>query len=663
MSETRYGSVLAADFGNVNTRVVLIDLVDGRYRLVASGSGRTTIGYPVDDINVGLHRILNHLTEVTGRNFLNEDGKIIAPEQSDRSGVDHFLATGSVGRPMRAVIVGLLPEISVASALRAISSSYVEPVASIHLRDGKTKQERVNAILLGRPDVVFITGGTDQGAESALLEMSLEVHLGVSLINRSHRPAVIYAGNNRLIEPLRAMFAETTSFLVAQNVRPTIEKEEFETVQMQLSRAYHQFEQNRGESFASLASMTTRGIQPTAQSYALLTQYLARVHKTNVMAVDVGSAITMLTGVIGGRSNTLIRTDIGLGHSADTLAEHVKMTAISRNLPFYIRESEVINYTMNKVLRPATVPMNLRDLYLEQAMMRAGVEGMMKEARRRWQGLTPEGPMPPVGMILGAGGALTGTGHPAYNLLLLLDLLQPTGVTQVKIDPLGLIPALGALATINPEGVAQVLESDDLEHLGTVVSISGTPTVDQPALYLKITTEDGEIFDHEVMGGHLWALPLPGEHELRVEVRAARGLDIGGKSRLRLKLTGGTAGLVFDARGRPLHLAATAEERARQIPMWIHEMTGDPLQEIDERWLRPIADEGERRSAPRRERPTAERGGLFGRGGRKKEEERPELTPELPEDDEFMRLLGEEDGADEEEEPEDDLGALRNVLS
>ena len=52
MSEPRINSVLAVDFGSVNTRALLFDRVDGVYRLVGSGAGRTTIGAHEPDMHL-----------------------------------------------------------------------------------------------------------------------------------------------------------------------------------------------------------------------------------------------------------------------------------------------------------------------------------------------------------------------------------------------------------------------------------------------------------------------------------------------------------------------------------------------------------------------------------------------------------------------------------
>ena len=167
MSEPRIHSVLAADFGSVNTRALLFDKVDGRYQLVGTGSGPTSMGSPADDVQVGLAAILQEMSEATGRRFFDQAGGIIRPEQVDRVGVDYFLTTASAGPSLRAVLVGLYPQVSVAAARRAIAPYYLDAVAEVHLEDGMSARGRLNRIIHSRPQIIVITGGTDGGGANS----------------------------------------------------------------------------------------------------------------------------------------------------------------------------------------------------------------------------------------------------------------------------------------------------------------------------------------------------------------------------------------------------------------------------------------------------------------------------------------------------------------
>ena len=125
----------------------------------------------------------------------------------------------------------------------------------------------------------------------------------------------------------------------------------------------------------------------------------------------------------------------------------------------------------------------------------------------------------------------------------------------------------------------QVLETSGLEALGTAFCVSGRPRLDRPALDIKIRTPD-EIVQRRIDGGHLWVYPLPVGDEAEVEVRVLGGGSIGGKKRIRLKLEGGAAGLVFDARGRPLPLEEDVARRAAQMMQWLAEATGSMMHDL-----------------------------------------------------------------------------------
>jgi uncharacterized protein (TIGR01319 family) len=607
MTDSRSGSILAADFGNVHTRVVLIDVVDGVYRLVARGEGITTADFPIADVGVGFNRIIQQISAVTGRKLLDAEGRIITPEKADRSGVDYFTATASAGRPLRTVLIGLVPDVSLASGVRAIAGTYIEVTTTISLADGRSEEERLNTILASSPDLIFITGGTEYGAQDPVLELAEIARLAVLMMERAARPAVLYAGNSQTVPQIREMFDGATSLFIAPNVRPSLENEEVEAAQLQLALAYDRVKGSRGSGFQGVGQMSRLGVLPTAQSYNLVVDYLGktRAKSGSVLALDIGSATSTLSAAVNGRVTTTIRTDIGLGHSAPNLLEAIDMEALIRWLPFVTTANEIQNYVLNKSARPATIPENIRELYLEHALLKAGIRAMIETARPAWadSALVADDLLPPISLIIGAGAALTQTGHPGLGAMLLLDALQPIGATRLQADSNGLIAALGSLAYLKPEAVVQMLETQSLEHLGTSFSVSGEPRLNRAAMKIKITLDDGEVIQHEVEGGHLWIYPLAPGKQAKVEVSAGGGLSIGGKGRVKMSVEGGLAGLIFDGRGRPLPLAKDARGRAAQLPLWFSEATGQPAHEIDERWLLPTDIDGAAKPAEKQKEP------------------------------------------------------------
>lgn len=656
-------SILAVDFGNVHTRALLIDLVEGVYSVVAQAEERTTGGFPVGDVSVGFRRAVQQLGTNSGRRLLQQDGTIITPEQPDRSGIDAFIATASIGRALRTVLLGLVPEISIASAQRAAAGTYVDIVDVISLDDSRSAEDQLNAIVLARPDLIFLTGGMEDGAREPVLEMARIAKLALQLMGTTTN--LLYAGNSALVPDIQEMFDGVTTVFVADNVRPTLDSEALGVAQVRLANAFNASAEQRGLGFDEISIMSSVGVLPTAQSYHSIVSYLGQTSaRGNVLAVDVGSAVSTLSASVDGHTATTIRTDIGVGHSARSLLSVASVDAIRAWLPFYASDNEILAYALNKSVRPASVPDTQRTLYLEHALLRAALAGLLKAARPSW---TPTKAlddlsvsMPSFERIIGAGAALTETGRAPMTAMLLLDALQPTGVVQLQQDSTALIPALGALARIKPEAVVQVLDANGLEHLATCISLSGSPRKGSPAAKVSITTSNGETQKFTVQGGDLWVYPLSLGVPAQVRVSVAgRGLSIGGRRQLRLEVEGGAAGLIIDARGRPLPLATTVKALAAQIPAWYAQATGDAPFEVPPEWLSEKTSEPDipsvvdRRRAQNDDlmpsesvfsetestRPTRQRGSLFGRRGKASAANTPEAEPAAEGDPDDIRSL------------------------
>src|SRR5579864_9058335 len=98
-------SILVADCGTTFTKVSLLGLVEGQYRLMARGVAPTTTAVPTKDVTRGIIQAINEIEYITGRRFI-EDGRIIFPEDTAGDGVDLFVSTISAGGPMRLAVLG-----------------------------------------------------------------------------------------------------------------------------------------------------------------------------------------------------------------------------------------------------------------------------------------------------------------------------------------------------------------------------------------------------------------------------------------------------------------------------------------------------------------------------------------------------------------------------
>lgn len=594
MGVEHVNSILVADLGSVHTRLALIDLVEGQYRLIASARSRTTAEPPLGRASLGLDRAAQRMSELIGRRIVDEhgDGLFLMPE-SEGHGVDAFLATGSAGRPMRVFLVGLTPELSLASGARVLASSFITVTGMLCPDDLRPEEAQINALLGGEPDVILITGGTDKGADDILLALLGRVVRALSLIRRGTMPVVLFAGNQALRAHVKALFSPYTTVFTARNVRPTLDEEQLVPAQIELALVYDEFRTRSPGGFEAVGRSSQVGVVPTVQGTISTVRYLSALPSPGIgpLCVDVGSANSFLVAGVHGQPHHVVRTDLGVGHSFPAALQAVTVSRLRRWLPTEVGEDALWDYACNKQLRPATIPATLEELLIEQALAREIVRALVSSARPDW-GQGDGQVLPPFGPLIGAGAILTEAPHPGVAAMLLLDALQPVGLADLRLDPHNLIAALGVVAYLKPVATVQALEAGGLVELGTAFCPLGRVRDGRKAMSVEIRQPGEQIIRHTVRGGELWLAPLTAGTRVEVVVRLGRGLSIDGRRRIKRRLVAGAAGLIFDARGRPLALPRGAE-RARRLTAWLKAAMGGRLPEAA-----PVADDAELRPAP-----------------------------------------------------------------
>jgi hypothetical protein len=562
------------------TKVILIDTIDGQYRFVAQGEALSTIEPPRVDVLVGVRHAIGQIEEATGRLLLDEQGQLITPEQASGNGVDVFVATTSAAAPLRLILAGLTRDVSIESARRAISPTYALVEDTISLDDGaqrerRSAEARIRILQRHQPDAVLIVGGTDGGAAAPVADIAEVVALACSIMDGAARPRIVFAGNKEARPLVAEILGSKGELRAVDNVRPALDVENVAAAQEEIDTLYRERKMARIPGFGGLSAWSSVAVLPTARAFGYLIQYLARQYGLNVIGVDIGGATVTVASVIDGHFTSISRSDLGLGHNVAGVSTEAGLENISRWLPFDMEVTEARNIIANKQLRPTTVPQTRRELLLEQAIAREALRLTLAEARQRWVG-RPSAPYPGLSpfsdLIVGGGGVLAHAPHYGQAALILLDVLQPLGVSSLALDVTSMAASLGVTAAIEPLAAAQVMERDGFLSLGTVVAPVGTAREGEIALKLKITYDDGRALEMEVPYGSLEVLPLPTGHKATLELRPTRKFDIGlgakGKGAT-TELEGGAVGVIIDARGRPLSLPATREEQQAKIQEWL----------------------------------------------------------------------------------------------
>jgi MutL protein len=177
-------------------------------------------------------------------------------------------------------------------------------------------------------------------------------------------------------------------------------------------------------------------------------------------------------------------------------------------------------------------------------------------------------------LILATGGVLAHAPKYGQAALMLLDALQPRGVTSLVLDCTMLVAQLGAVATVAPIAAVQVNENDAVTHrLGTCVIPFGTLPENEVAVRVGIEYTSGRQVTVDVMSGSIEVIPLRSNEQALLSLFPAPTVDVGlgpgERARAAEEIDGGLVGLIIDARGRPLVLSGQGKERQKRLSQWM----------------------------------------------------------------------------------------------
>ena len=137
-------SILATDCGSTTTKAILIQRIDGEYRLTHRGEAPTTVEAPFEDVTKGVLNAVMEIEELSGRTLIEND-KIISPPL-EKKGVDIFISTSSAGGGLQMMVAGVVKSMSGESAERAALGAGSIVMDIIASNDGRLQHEKIKRI-------------------------------------------------------------------------------------------------------------------------------------------------------------------------------------------------------------------------------------------------------------------------------------------------------------------------------------------------------------------------------------------------------------------------------------------------------------------------------------------------------------------------------------
>jgi hypothetical protein len=601
-------AILVADCGTVFTKVSLLGLVEGQYRLMAHGEAPTTVAAPYEDITQGITQAINEIEFITGRRIISE-GRILSPEQSNGDGVDVFVSTISAAGPIRLVVLGAVSPAIIALAKQAVSGLYTEtyalpapsyaaiamqvpqPVGAGKMASPlpptpqtnfnfEKQLERMQEL---QPHAALIVGMAEGSAGPRALQEATQLLVSaVQEFNERHSASVsagvapndvatrqlpvIYAGAPQYVDAVQRMLQGLAEMAAVEGL---VSQTQLGPINLAMNTLYERDVIQHAPGYDRLRSWSSSVPVTTAASLSSLVRFLSQHYSMNVTAVDVGGATTtVLMAGENGEFAPVVNSGVGVGPSIGAILQQAGLRRLTRWLPFDITEDELRQYVLNRMLHPQVIPISTRDLQIGQAFAREAINLTLEStAYTNLAQFRPD-------LILATGAILTRA--PAYGqaVLLLLDTLQPQGVTSIVLDHAMLIAQLGAVATVSPVAAVQVNENDAVTHrLGTCIVPFGEIQQNQLAVRIGLEYRDGRQESFDVMGGTIKVIPLPIDEQAALTLTPGPSVDVGlgpgERARAAEEIDGGVVGLIVDARGRPLALPADETERRTRLTQWM----------------------------------------------------------------------------------------------
>jgi hypothetical protein len=579
MSQEPLSALLGLDIGRINTRASLFGIVDGKYRLLGSQEASTSLG-PGVHVGKGAGEAMSALQRESEHVFLKAEGGLVMPASADGLGIDQVALTTSAGPWIKTVLLGLSQSGSLAAGRALVNSLPLDLMACYGSEDLVQEPKIIESLLALRPELIILVGGEDGGAKEPLLRWVEILRLFCRLLSDRVKPVIVFAGNLAVEGDVRRRLESQTSLYIAPNIMPAQGEWDLTPAQNLLEREILRVWEDRLSGIQDLFKLSQSLKGSKSFSINRSARYLGKTvtaHRSEsgdrgLLIADLGGGSTAVSVSLNGRTGTvMVEAERNLTATQDEglIREIHRWTAAPVTL------EETAQYLSTRALHPSTVPMTLRELALSQSVARYHLKHAMQKLFR----VTPWMPCNLQGCctdrfepVIASGAPLTMAPTPGEAMMILLDGLQPCGITTMVLDRHHLLPLLAVVGEAQPVLPVHVMNSDAFENLGTVIAPISRAPQGEKILSVRVETDQGKTYSVDIEQGTIRRLLIPEDDSAVFELQPNRRTDIGfgGKGiDGRLKVTGGLLGVVIDARGRPLRLPEDDHDRVEQLRRWL----------------------------------------------------------------------------------------------
>ena len=304
-----------------------------------------------------------------------------------------------------------------------------------------------------------------------------------------------------------------------------LEKEVLEPARHRIHDIFLEHVMMHAPGYHTLISWAEGHVKPTPVAVGEALRFVADRTGGDILAVDVGGATTDVFSVIDSQFYRTVSANLGMSYSMGNVLSEATPEMVLRWLPFEADENTVRNWNFNKMIRPTGLPHTFYELMLEQAVCKEALRLSLEHHKGLIRGLkgvrqergagdafhqTPSGEtlvdMMKVKVLIGTGGALSYAPRRAQAAMILLDGLQPEGITYLYVDSWFLLPHMGVLMDIDRDIAGELIEKETLIPLAVCIAPVG-PKVTPGRTMARVSTGGST---HDVVAGALQLVDLEG---------------------------------------------------------------------------------------------------------------------------------------------------------
>jgi uncharacterized protein (TIGR01319 family) len=457
------GLTLLIDFGSTYTKITAIDELNRC--LIGTAKAPSTVN---TDVMMGLNNAINNLKKILGVTELDVQRKI---------------ACSSAAGGLRMVAIGLVPTLTVEAARKAALNAGAKLIGSYAY---KLTDEDVQSLILQKPDIILLAGGTDGGNEEVIL------HNAKMLADLKLDVPIVIAGNRACKQKIKDILNKAGKDIrITENVLPEINKLNIEPVrecirEVFIERIIHAKGIDKAKEYVDGILM------PTPEAVLRAAEMLAKGAGEEdglgeLIVVDVGGATTDVHSVCSGKprrgdiivkglpepySKRTVEGDLGVRYNCVHIMETVGVDILSNMTGMDKNEIEsTLNLWAEETYR---VPGSNSEVYLDQTLGRCAVNiAVQRHAGIVEKYYTPMGEafvqygkdLTSIKALIGTGGPLVNSDNPYYILEgALFDENNPSYLKpkdpKIYIDQNYIFYAMGLLSESNPEVAVHILKQN-----------------------------------------------------------------------------------------------------------------------------------------------------------------------------------------------------------